>query len=285
MPPPAASPALPRPQPARAATMPAAMTAFVVPIREPPDDAARRPVPRGVLLRVFLRALLVQTGFNPRTMQGPGYAFAVYPALRWLYPPGEAREAAVRRHAGHFNTHPTFAAALIGGAVRIEERIAAGLAPESSAERFRSALAAPLAALGDAFFWNALRPACALAALLTAPLLGAWAAVLFLVLYDAVHLPMRVWLFLSGYRHAEGLVQVVGRARLPWATRRLQRAGAVLAGGTLAGAVLVSGQGGGATALAAAVGAGVGLLAGGRFSPLLLAGLVLATALGAGLLL
>jgi PTS system mannose-specific IID component len=200
----------------------------------PIDDRDRERVPLIPLMRVFFRSLLIQVGFNPRAMQGLGFTYAMYPALRALYPNRGVRTAAVRRYLTVFNTHPYFAAAVLGGSVRYEERIASGLASPEDEDGFREALAAPLAAIGDAFFWNALRPACALMAALTAPTIGLWAIAVFLLLYNATHISVRIWLFVIGYRRAEGLVALVGKARFPIGTRLLRRAAAVMAGAVTA---------------------------------------------------
>ena len=221
------------------------------------QDAGRRRVTLAILLQVFLRGLLVQAGFNPRTLQGPGWAFAMAPALLFLYPEACERSAALRRHLGHFNTHPYFAAALLGGALRIEERIAAGLAPASSVHDFRQALAFPLAGVGDAFFWSALRPACALLAVVCLPLAGAWSVAVFLASYNGIHLAVRTWGFLVGYRQAEALIESVGRLRLPAVTTWLRRLAAVLAGAV--GAVVLLGAVGRGEALAVVCGAALTL--------------------------
>jgi PTS system mannose-specific IID component len=208
-------------------------------------------LPRRVRWHVFARSFLLQAGFNPRAMQGLGFAYAMYPALKALYE-GEARQAAVRRHLEHFNTHPYFAAAVLGGTLRLEEQVAAGEAPPDTVVDFRKALGPPLAAIGDAFFWNALRPACALLAALTAPTLGLGAIAVFLALYNVVHLSVRVWLFRVGYREAEGLVAKVGRAQFPVGTVFLRRAAAALAGAVAAQIALVAGRQTGARGFVAA---------------------------------
>src|SRR5207237_1405628 len=78
--------------------------------------------------------------------------------------PGPARRAeAVARHLEFFNCHPYLAAAILGGAVRLEERVANGEASPQEVSSFKSALGPPFAALGDGFFWLALRPVAALA--------------------------------------------------------------------------------------------------------------------------
>ena len=173
------------------------------------------------------------SGFNPRTMQGLGCAYALTPALKALHRRDEAGlEAALSRHLGFFNTHPYFSAAIVGALVRLEERVASGLIEPGRVAQLREALCAPLAAIGDAFFWNAWRPACALVAVLASPCIGLWSIGLFLALYNVVHLALRVWLFTSGYRHAEGVVAVIGRARFPVRTLWLRRGDAALAGAT-----------------------------------------------------
>ena len=218
-------------------------------------------------------------------MQGLGYAYALYPALRALYA-GDARRDAVRRHLGLFNTHPYFAAAMVGAAVRLEERISSGLADPLDVKRFREALAAPLAAIGHAFFWYALRPACALLAALTAPSLGLGAVGVFLALYNAVHLSVRVWLFRIVYDRAEGLVQAIGIAQFPVGTVFLRRAAAALAGAVAAQLCILAGRQAGALGFVAAGAAAlVGVAFVGRIPAYALAYAALFTAVFAGLVL
>ncbi len=77
-----------------------------------------------MLLRVFLRSLFLQASWNPKGMQNLGLVYALYPALEVLYPDPEARGEAVQRHLTFFNTHPYVAAAIVGGVLYHEERIA-----------------------------------------------------------------------------------------------------------------------------------------------------------------
>ena len=198
-------------------------------------------VSRGALARVFLRSLFLQAAWNPRGMQNVGFADAMGPALDELYPAGPARAAAVARHLEFFNCHPYLAAAILGGAVRLEERVARGEAPAESVSAFKRALGPPFAALGDGFFWLALRPAAALAAVLTAPALGLGCVLVFLGLYNSVHLAARLWLFRSGYRRGEEIVGSVGRAHLASGTSLLKACGAVLAGAIAARTLLFAG--------------------------------------------
>ena len=133
--------------------MPAAAMAHPHPIRR---------VSSPTLARVFLRSLFLQAAWNPRGMQNLGFADAITPALHELYPDRAECAKAVLRHLEFFNCHPYMAAAILGGSVRLEERVANGEAPPETVSSFKRALGPPFAALGDGFFWLALRPAAAL---------------------------------------------------------------------------------------------------------------------------
>lgn len=218
-------------------------------------SAASPPLTRGVLLRVFLRSLFLQASWNPQGMQNLGLAYAIYPALERLYPDKQALEEAVRRHLVFFNTHPYVAAAIVGGVLYHEQRIARGEEPPDRVVAFKAALMGPLAALGDGFFWLSLKPATGAVCAALVPVLAAWAAVLFLFLYNLVHLTLRARLYLLGLSLGDRLVEAVARANLPTRGAKLRAVAAACAGG-----------------LAAWLAVTFGVNAGGRFAPLLSAG-------------
>jgi mannose PTS system EIID component len=195
-------------------------------------------LPTPVLARCFLRSLLLQASWNVRGMQNVGFLYAIEPALAHLYPEAERRQVASRRHLEAFNTQAYMAEAILGGAIHHESAIADGRVPESRVIDFKQALAGPLAALGDTFFWASLRPAAAAFGALLVPLIGAWALLAFLLLYNAVHLSARLYLFLSGLRLGDGILEAVGAMRLAERAIRLKDLAAALA--TLAGLAFVS---------------------------------------------
>lgn len=218
-------------------------------------SVASPPLTPGVLLRVFLRSLFLQASWNPQGMQNLGLAYALYPALERLYPEQRALETAVRRHLVFFNTHPYVAAAIVGGVLYHEQRIARGEEPSDKVVAFKAALMGPLAALGDGFFWLSLRPATGAVCAALVPVLEAWAAVLFLVLYNFVHLTLRARLYWLGLSLGDRLVEAVARANLPTRGAKLRSVAAACAGG-----------------LAAWLAVSFGANAGGRSAPLLSAG-------------
>ncbi len=200
-----------------------------------------RHVSTRTLLRVFWRSFFLQASWNPRGMQNVGFADAIAPALEELYPDPAKRVKAVARHLEFFNCHPYLAAAILGGAVRLEEHVAAGEAPSETVSSFKSTLGPPFAALGDGFFWLALRPTAALAAAVTEPFLGLGCVLVFLGLYNTVHLAARIWLFATGYTQGEGVVAAVARAHFASGTPLLKSCGAALAGALAGRSVLAAG--------------------------------------------
>lgn len=190
------------------------------------------------LLRVFTRSLFLQASWNPQGMQNLGLAYALFPALKRLYPEKERQMAAVRRHLVFFNTHPYVAAAIVGGVLFHEEKIARGEEKEDRVVAFKAALMGPLAALGDGFFWLSLKPAVGAFCAALVPVIHAWAALLFLVLYNFVHLFFRARFYSLGLRFGDRLVDEIARAKLPQRGARL-RAVAAAAAGALAGYLAV----------------------------------------------
>ncbi len=232
------------------------MTAAAAPKRAADSRVVERLGP-WVLLQVFVRSLFLQASWNPQGMQNLGFAYALFPALRRLYPDPEAQNAAVRRHLVLFNTHPYVAAAILGGVLFHEERVARGESTPEKVTVFKQALMGPLAAVGDGFFWLSLKPAVGAlaAALVPVPAVGAWAPLIFLVMYNLVHLFLRIRLYWVGLTRGDRLVEEVARVRLPARGARLREVAAVAAG-----------------ALAAWLALEFGALVGGPEAPLLTAG-------------
>lgn len=166
------------------------------------------------MLRVFWRSLQLQAAWNPKGMQNLGFAYALWPAFKELYPDAAAREAALKRHLGSFNTHPYLAAAILGGVIHHELKIVRGEEPPEAGVAFKQALMGPLAALGDGFFWLSFRPAVGALAALMAIWTGAWAALFFAVVYNVVHLGLRARYLLLGYRLGDLVLEPVGRDHL-----------------------------------------------------------------------
>ncbi len=187
-------------------------------------------VPAATLACCFWRSLFLQAAWNRRGMQNLGFGYAIDPALRALYPDPARRREALGRHLGFFNCHPYTAAAILGGAIHHEERVAAGTEAAGAPLAYKATLQGPLAAIGDGFFWTALRPFFGAVAALGAILFGWPAVVAALTIYNAIHLALRIGLFRTGYRRGDAVVGAIAGLSLPVAANRLRLGGAALCG-------------------------------------------------------
>jgi mannose/fructose/N-acetylgalactosamine-specific phosphotransferase system component IID len=186
---------------------------------------------------VWRRQFLLQGCWNYEGMQNVGFAYSILPALRRLYSekPEELTKA-LKRHLEYFNTQPSMAGVILGASMRIEGRIAAGETDPRAIGTFKVGLMGSLGAIGDAFFWGALRPmASAAGAILSLvhPLLGIGAL---LLLYNWPHLSIRLQGFTVGMTGEENAVQYLKSAGFASRTEDRKIIAAVL-GGAWAGAV------------------------------------------------
>src|SRR5438309_1869035 len=182
---------------------------------------------------------VAQLARPPPSLRGDGFdLLRVHPSLARARDGAERMSAADRVRLGWRLARGLGAG---GGAVRLEEDVARGAADPRTVSAFKAALGPPFAALGDGFFWLALRPAAALIAAVTEPYLGLYCVLVFLAIYDGVHLAARGWLFFAGYQRGEGIVSAVSHAHVPQSTGYLKWTAALLAGAIAARTVLTAG--------------------------------------------
>ena len=181
-------------------------------------------------VNVFSRMLAIQGSWNYETLIGNGVGFCLEPVLRSL--PGgvhgPAFKAAMARESTYFNAHPYLAAVAVGALARAE---LSGVAPERI-ERFRIALCGPLGSVGDQLVWAGWLPFCSLVSLIAFGLGARAVAVvlLFLLLYNAGHLALRVWGLHVGWTRGLGVASALANPVLRRGPAHLARAAAAAAG-------------------------------------------------------
>jgi len=116
-----------------------------------------------------------------------------------------------------FNTHPYFSAAVVGSVIRLEEEQikAEGASPSADVVAVKQILAGPYAAIGDTFFWGALRPFAAIVSCLLAYRGYVIAPLAFLLLYTPAHVWVRLKGFLEGYRTGKQGIEFIRILDLP----------------------------------------------------------------------
>lgn len=166
---------------------------------------------RSMLRRVLLRSFLLQGSWNFERMQGLGWCYALFPALREHYKGDEELRRAVIRHLGYFNTQPYMASFVLGAVARLEEEVAAGRMSGAEIEELKKGLMGPLGALGDSFFWAGIRPAASVVSVVLFLAGMLWAPLIFLVLFNVPHLWFRWAALKDGYYHGVRVVEVMMR--------------------------------------------------------------------------
>lgn len=189
----------------------------------------RPAIPLATLLRGCGRSLWHQASWNFERMQNLGFCHQLLPGLRRLYGGDPPPEVLVRCTA-YFNTHPYFAPWIAGTVLRLEERRLAGDLPEVEAAVFPQLVMAPYAAIGDAFFWGALRPLAAVVALLFAVQGHLWAPLVMLAIFNLPHLLCRWGGWLVGYRQGVESAAILQRLHLPDLALRLKEVTVLLLG-------------------------------------------------------
>lgn len=195
-----------------------------------PDMAPQPRLSPMTWMRIFSRMLAIQGSWNYETLIGNGIAFCVEPALRQLPGGTKGREfkEALTREGAYFNAHPYLAAVAVGALARVE---LSGVAPDRI-ERFRTALCGPLGSVGDRLVWAGWLPLCSLIALLVFGLGGGASVVLavFLVLYNAGHLALRVWGLHVGWTRGLSVASALANPVLRQGPAYVARAAAMVAG-------------------------------------------------------
>ncbi len=185
------------------------------------------------LLAVFRRALLIQAAWSFDRMQTIGFAYALEPVLRKLYPDPAEYEKRLKAHMEYFNTQPYLASFVLGAAVRLEQNRASGNNTTEDVSGLKTTLMAPLGALGDSFFWGALKPMAA--ALAVAIILTGfwWAPILFLVVFNAWHLGLRLSMLFWGYTSSGDAVTLLAKYGFTKMARRFKIVSLAVLGGIL----------------------------------------------------
>lgn len=174
---------------------------------------------------VFLRTFFLQALWNFERLQNIGFLYILYPVLKGLYPDKEKRKEVLLRHLGFFNTNPYMVNIIVAMVINCETNIASGKENNlKKPEMIKSLMAGPVAAVGDSFFWGTWRPVVSFIAILITILSMSmfslnyfWIApVLFIVLYNIVHLAFRYWSLIVSFRIDEKMIRLISKLEIKY---------------------------------------------------------------------
>ena len=150
-------------------------------------------------------------------MQNLGFAMAIIPLIREWQLPEKDSEVMLTRHLQMYNSHPYFSAPLIGSVICLEEENK-GKGDAADVVAVKNGLMGPYAAIGDTFFWGALRPFAGIVAVILALKGLIIAPIAFLLIYTPPHAWIRVKGFIEGYRRGKQGIEFVRALHLPRVT-------------------------------------------------------------------
>lgn len=166
------------------------------------------------LVNIFLRSLFIQTTLNFKRMQNMGFAMAVIPLIKELKFDREESKKFLTTHLQMFNTHPYFSAPIIGSVARLEEdNVEKGEIFDAGA--IKQSLMASYAAIGDIFFWGALRPFLSIVSVILIFLGLMLAPLVFIAVYTPIHLWVRLKGFVEGYSMGKRGFEFIRSLNLP----------------------------------------------------------------------
>ena len=174
---------------------------------------------------IFLRTFFLQALWNFERLQNIGFLYILYPVFKSLYKDKEQRKQALLRHIGFFNTNPYMVSIIIAMVINSETDIASGKETNiRKPEMIKSVMAGPTAAIGDSFFWGTWRPFVSFVSILmiilsmnmfSVSLL--WIApIIFIVLYNIVHLSFRYWSFMVSFKLNEKLIKLISKLEIKY---------------------------------------------------------------------
>lgn len=165
-------------------------------------------IERKDLMKVFWRSLALQGCFNYERMQAIGYAYAMIPILKKLYPEDAQMSEALKRHVGFFNTSPQTVSFIYGATIALEEQNATTENFDTDAiNSIKAALMGPLAGIGDSFFWGTFRiigAGVGASLAISGNILG---AILFILIYNVPHYLLRYHGLFIGYNSGVSFLQ------------------------------------------------------------------------------
>jgi PTS system mannose-specific IID component len=147
-------------------------------------------------------------------MQNLGFAMSIIPLIKEINSKEASREILIR-HLQLFNTNPYLSASVIGSVVKLEEEKLAFGDEALDIAAIKKSLMASYAAIGDIFFWGALRPFAVIFAIFLIYIGIGMAPLAFLFIYTPVHLWVRVKGFVEGYRKGKAGFEFIRSLNLP----------------------------------------------------------------------
>ena len=172
------------------------------------------------LARIFFRSLSIGASFNYSRMQNIGFAYSLIPLVKRMGGDIKGTAEILERHIQIFYSHPYMTGPIIGSVVRLEESCKG--ADCSEVIKLKKSLMAPYAAIGDPFFWGALKPLSVIVGVIMAIKGMLLAPLIAILIYNFISIWVRLKGFVEGYRDGRGAVDYLKTINMPKISREIR---------------------------------------------------------------
>jgi N-acetylgalactosamine PTS system EIID component len=174
------------------------------------DKAEGEVLDKKVLNQMAWRSMFLQASFNYERMQAGGWLYSILPGLKKIHKNNQDLSTSMKHNLEFFNCHPFLITFVMGIILSLEQK----KADVQTIRSLRVAAMGPLGGIGDAIFWFTLLPISAGVGANLA-LQGSIAGpIVFLLMFNIVHLGLRFWLMHWSYKTGtEGIAKLTKNAK------------------------------------------------------------------------
>ncbi|GAA0860938.1 PTS system mannose/fructose/sorbose family transporter subunit IID [Paraclostridium tenue] len=174
------------------------------------DKTEGETLDKKTLNKMAWRSMFLQASFNYERMQAGGWLYSILPGLKKIHKNKQDLSTSMKHNLEFFNCHPFLITFVMGIVLSLEQK----KADVQTIRSLRVAAMGPLGGIGDAIFWFTLLPIAAGVGANLA-LEGSIAGpIIFLLMFNIVHLGLRFWLMHWSYKTGiEGITKITKNAK------------------------------------------------------------------------
>ena len=174
-------------------------------------------------VKLTLASLFIQTSWSFTSLQHLGFLFTLSSGAR-----EPQRHDVLNDMQTTLNTHPYMASYIIGAILRAQEE---GTLSPDRIDRFVSVAQTSFASTGDLLFWQTIRPALLLGAVILGLKFGIIGPIAAFAVYTIFHLFHRIKGFQEGYEKGPDIIYILRARRFILVQRAFEFLGALFTGG------------------------------------------------------
>lgn len=173
------------------------------------------------LIKLFFASLFLQCSWSFYSLQSLGFLFTTRAGLD-----RDKHERLLQNSRVFFNTHPYMAGYIIGAVLRAYEK-------EEDPEKIKNYIMvgqSAFASTGDTLFWQTIRPALLILAIIIGLQFGIAGPLLFFVVYNILHLYHRFTGFSAGYKQGWDIIYILKTPKFTQMQKFFENLGAFFVG-------------------------------------------------------